>query len=98
MTIRDLLRVLKTLCIATLLSCTILVKARQYPQDDFYSRSAEHDSQSYDFKSRSVPSRQVKDPQDNFYSGSYNSRSTEGGSQSHRVSEQSQSASQGYYE
>ena len=93
----DFLRLLNTLYIAVLLTCTIKGEARQDSQD-YNSRSVERDSQSYNSESRSSPSRQVKDSRDNFYSGSYGSRSTEYGSQSQRESERSQSASQGTYE
>ena len=86
----DFLRLLNTLYIAVLLTCTIKGEARQDSQDN-NSRSVERDSQSYNSESRSSPSRQVKDSRDNFYSGSYSSRSTEYGSQSQRESERSQS-------
>ena len=67
------------------------------PQDYSYSRSAQHDSQSYSSQSRSALSRQFKDSQDNYYTGSSYSRSTEHNFPGHRESGNGQSDSQGYY-
>ena len=68
------------------------------PQQDPYSESAEHDSQTYNSESRLAPSRQPKDLQDNYYSGSYYSRSIEHDLQSYRESGKGQLDSQAYYE
>ena len=69
----------------------------RHSQDYSYSRSAQNDTQSYSSQSRSPLSRQFKDSQDNYYTGSSYSRSTEHNLPSHRESGNGRSDSQGYY-
>ena len=57
MTINDLFKLFISLCIAILLSCTIIVEAQQDSQDDYNTRSAEQRSQSREHESRSSSQR-----------------------------------------
>ena len=64
MTINDLFKLLVCLCIAILLSCSIIVEAQQDSQDDYNTRSAEQDLQSSEYESRSSAPRILEEISD----------------------------------
>ena len=64
MTINDLFKLLVCLCIAILLSCSIIVEAQQDSQDDYNTRSAEQRSQSSEYEARSSAQRTLEEISD----------------------------------
>ena len=66
MTINDLFKLLVCLCIAILLSCSIIVEAQQDSQDDYNTRSAEQDLQSSKYESRSSAQRTLEEISDSY--------------------------------
>ena len=64
MTINDFFKLFVSLCIAILLSCSIIVEAQQDSQDDYNTKSAEQHSQSSEYESRSSAPRILEEISD----------------------------------